>query len=262
MVKSIFVSAKEIGGIAESGANHLIVASDTVDKENWLDLKRLGMDLAISVNAFDRGGCPADPSAYEKLRQRILQALEYNPSEIWLDHFRFDGHWETIKMNKISDLHGACEFCMGKNRASVMGELARMVMSEFTNKAKIGYFAVPFKVEGMEDLVDGLGMDHRILGKIFDMSSPMLYHRMIKMPVTFISEYVKYMYDITQKEILPIIQIKDMPDNLEDKMSEPEIESAFSEAIKFPSSGASIFWWHHAIEKDKMNIVSKLFSSI
>ena len=82
---------------------------------------------------------------------------------------------------------------------------------------------------------------------------------MIGRPVTYISEYVKWLSQETGKPVLPIIQIKDMPDDLEDKMSEEDITAAFGEAIKVPSAGVCFFWWNHALEKGKTEVISRLF---
>lgn len=110
----------------------------------------------------------------------------------------------------------------------------------------------------MPKIYSELGQDHCTIGKIFDLSSPMLYHRMIKQPVQYISEYTKWLFNTTGKPVLTIIQIKDMPDDLEDKMSEKEITQAFQEAARTPSEGVAIFWWQHALEKNKTQIISKL----
>lgn len=261
MVESIFVSPLQLDGIEESRANHLIVITEGLSKDIWERLRRLNIDLGISVNAFGPDGCPATPQAKEKLFNKLRGALEFNPKEIWIDHFRFDGHWEAIKRNKIPGIHLPCEFCSGKTRADILGETAREVMNLVGGKTKVGYFAVPFRDSEVPELITGLGQDHSIIGKIFDLSSPMLYQQMIKKPTSYISEYVKWLSDKTQKPVLPIIQVKSMPDDLEDTISEDILTSEFQEAIKKPSIGVCFFWWVHALEKGKTGVVQKLFSS-
>lgn len=260
MIKSIFVDPLKIEGIEKSGVNYLIVVVNGLDELIWQKLKSLGAVLSISIGALDHGGCPANPTALTKLLERIEEALKFKPEEIWLDHFRFDGHWEAIEGSLIPGLHQDCPWCKGKNRVKVLADLAKDVMDQVNGKAKVGYFAVPFKSEEVPQLVDSLGQDHTVIGKIFDLSSPMLYHRMIKKPVSYISEYVGWIYSKTGKPVLPIIQIKDMPDSLEDKLLEEEITQAFDNASKLPSSGVSIFYWTHALEKGKTILISQLFS--
>ncbi len=260
MVKSIFVSPNQLEGIEDSGANHLIVVNDSLNQAAWDRLKELNVDLGISVNAFGSDGCPGNPQAKEKLFEKIRAALQFQPREIWIDHFRFDGHWEAIEGDKIPGIHPSCEFCSGKTRVDVLKETAQEVMSFVGGRTRVGYFAVPFRDSEVPELITGLGQDHSVVGRIFDMASPMLYQQMIKKPISYISEYVKWLSDTTQKLVLPIIQVKSMPDNLDDTITEDVITSEFQEAIKEPSIGVCFFWWVHVLEKNKQGIIRKLFS--
>lgn len=261
MIKSIFVNPLHLEGIKNSGVSHLIVVNEKLSKDIWDKLKEFSVDLSISFGVFGPDGCPASPQAQEKLFNKLKDALKFHPKEIWIDHFRFDGHWEAIN-NKIAGIHMPCEFCKDKSRVYVLEEIAKKVVNLVNDHTKVGYFAVPFKDEDVPEMVTGLGQDHFILGKIFDMSSPMLYQQMIKKPTFYISEYIKWLHDKTQRPILPIIQVKSMPDDLEDTVSEDVITSQFQEAIKEPSMGVCFFCWDHVLEKKKTEIIKKLFSSI
>lgn len=84
---------------------------------------------------------------------------------------------------------------------------------------------------------------------------------MIKKPVSYISEYVKYLHSLTKRPILPIIQIKDVPDDMPDELSWEEVRRAYNEAKKKPSIGVSIFMWEHAVEKNKAGLIKELFST-
>lgn len=260
MVKSIFVSPNQLVGIEDSGANHLIIVDSGLNQDIWDRLEELNVDLCISVNAFGPDGCPANPLAKEKLLQKIQTALQFQPKEIWIDHFRFDGHWEASKEDKIPGIHPQCEFCSGKKRVYVLREAAQEVMRLVGDMTKIGYFAVPFRDSEVPELITGLGQDHSVVGRIFDLSSPMLYQQMIKKPTSYISEYVRWLSDTTQRKVLPIIQVKTMPDDLEDTISEDVITSEFREAIKGPSIGVCFFWWVHVLEKGKTEIIKNLFA--
>ena len=263
MVKSLFLELKfsdwSFEKLQSSGANHLIVALKPLTSRDWERLKKLNVTLTISLNSFDPGICPANPRSFKIVRERIEKALSFHPKQIYLDHFRFDGHWEKIRGRKIPGVHRQCKWCKGKDRAKFLSDLAQKVIDLVRGRAEVGYFAVPFKDEEVEQLVFGLGQDHKRLGRVFDFISPMLYHRMIKKPVAYISEYIKWLGEKTEKPVLPIIQVKDMPDDLPDKLLEEEIKQAFNEACKPPSIGVSFFSWDHAVEKEKTKLVRELF---
>ena len=180
MIKSIFISAQQLDGIEDSGANHLIVTNNNLDKDIWHRLKMLNVDLGICINSFGPDGCPANRQAKEKLFDQIKGALLFKPKEIWIDHFRFDGHWEAIEGSKILGVHQPCEFCGGKSRVEILEEAAKEVMNLVSGKARVGYFAVPLKSQDAPEMIEGLGQNHLVIGKVFDMSSPMLYQQMIK----------------------------------------------------------------------------------
>jgi hypothetical protein len=272
MIKSVFVGLSlpldKYKQLSQVGANHLIVAGHSVNEKKWNLLRKTGCDLAISVNAFKQGGCPLEPAAKTELKKHLKNALRWKPKEIWLDHFRFDGCWEAVDIGQdkreytYKSAHKACRWCKGVRRSEEIAKLARWAKSIVSEQTLVGYFAVPFMLGEHLKLASELGQNHGLLGKIFDLSSPMLYHRMIQKPASYVSEYAGYLYGITKKLVLPIIQIKDMPDDLPDKLSEKEFSKAFNEARKKPSIGVSIFVWEHAVEKNKTGWIKKLFTNI
>lgn len=262
MIESIFVHPLQIQGIEKSGANHLIVASDGLNQRIWQKLQNLGMSLDISINAFDKNSCPADPQSQATVFKRLAFALSFQPSEIWLDYFRFGGECTGIRKEDAQYTHQECKYCQGVNRKEIISQLSQKVNQTVKGRSKLGYFAIAFKDNEASQLSQALGVDYQELGKIFDLFSPMLYHRMLNKPVDYISEYVQYLAEKTRKPVLPIIQIKDMPDDLEDQMTEEDIRQAFEEAKKDPSTGVCFFWWVHALEKNKTRIISKLFSTV
>ncbi len=261
MIKSIYIDSQNIAGLEKSGANNLMVTSRTITSKSWKHLQELGFNnLSIAVDAFDKGVCPLDPQALRKLSPHIGELLKFKPDEIWLDHFRFGGDCTDIEGKDVVKAHQECRFCKGADRIEAISNLARRLKGQIGDRAKLGIYAVAFRSDQEKRLSAALGLDYGTLGQVFDMSSPMLYHRMIKRPVSYISKYTKWMSEVTGKPVLPIIQIKDMPDDLPDDMAEDEIRAAFNEAKKVPSEGVAIFWWQHALEKHKEGIVSTLFS--
>lgn len=258
MIKAIFCDPRNTTGIENSNANYLMVHEGGLDQENWDKLKKVGMDLSIAFSACTPGECPANPTSWNKLHQKISQFLSFNPQALWLDHFRFDGHWESAR-GEIAGIHLPCQWCKDLDRAKFLMMLAQKIKQHVGNKTKVGYFAVPFKAQEWLQFNTQIGQDHQVLGRIFDQISPMLYHQMIDKPIAYISEYVSYLTDLTHEPILPIIQIKTMPDDLEDTITEDIIKQAFNEAIKPPSEGVAIFWWNHVLEKNKTDIIQGLF---
>ncbi len=260
MIKSIFVDPTRLEGIKESGANHLIITLEGLNQEIWQKLQNLGCDLATSISSINKDDCPLDKSVKQNLIEKVRKALEFNPKEIWFDFLRFGGDCTDVKDEDVSMAHPACQYCQNVDREEAILNLSKELNSEIAGRAKMGLFAVAFK--DAPSLQKALGLDYVALSQVFDFFSPMLYHRMLKKNISYISEYVDWMVNSTGKPVLPIIQIKDMPDDLPDLMTEEEITKAFNEAKKEPSTGVAIFWWNHALEKGKTEIVARLFSSI
>ncbi|MCH7951990.1 hypothetical protein IH980_04620 [Patescibacteria group bacterium] len=141
-----------------------------------------------------------------------------------------------------------------------MAAFARALVDE---KIRLGYYAVPFKEKEHREWIGLLGQDHRVLSRVFDFVSPMLYHRMLGKPVRYIGEYVRYLNNFTiEARILPIIQVKDMPDDLPDELSLEDIEEVMQEALTPPSIGVALFTWDHVIEKGKVEGIKKILKGV
>lgn len=271
MVKSVFIGLglpkKDYQSLDGIGANHLIISENHINDEKWGWLEKTNAQKTISIGSFEHGGCPLDPQGYLKLEKKINLALRREVSELWFDHFRFDGRWEAVDVSRApakyeyQDLHTGCQWCKGKNRAQEMARLANRIRQTVPQKIKIGYFAIPYHLEKHTGIVNQLGQDHSLLSQHFNLVSPMLYVRMFNLPSSYISDYVKYLADIVSVPILPIIQIKDMPDRLPDQITFKMFLEFFSQAIQGPSLGVSVFYWAHAIEKNKTDWIRKVFSS-
>ncbi|KKQ18468.1 MAG: hypothetical protein US31_C0004G0030 [Berkelbacteria bacterium GW2011_GWA1_36_9] len=264
MVKSIYVGPKELQGIEKTSANHLIVWSGDLDEESWQDLQKLGLNLSIALNFLDKGEdrCVLDPEIQSRFFRNLEFALQLHPQEVWIDRFRFGGDCTGISDADAKLAHQECPFCQGKNRTLELIKLVETIKRKIAGRSKFGLFTIAFKDDESAKLGEVLGLDYQRLGQIVDIFSPMLYHRMLGKSESYISEYTSWLAERCSKPVLPIIQIKDMPDDLEDKMTEDDIKAATLEAVKPPSSGVSVFWWHHALEKNKAGIVSKLLASI
>ncbi len=259
MLKSIFVSADNIDGIQNTGANHLIVSGDGLNRENWHNLDLLGLDVGISLIAFEKGACPADPAAVKALLEKIEWVMQFSPGEVWLDYFRFGGDCSVLVDGKIPNVLAECPFCRGQDRVEVINRLLRQIRHNLGLNTKLGLFTVAVRDTEVENFGQ-LGLDYHQLGSLVDLTSPMLYQRMMGKSVEYIHPYIEWMAAVTGKPVMPIIQIKDMPDDLPDLMTEQDIRGVYAEAVKAPSVGVCIFCWNHVIEKYKQTMVEKILS--
>lgn len=244
-------------------ADGVIAALERITRSRWSQIERCFSWKGISFTSLPGGDvCPASDDAFNFLRTKIKSACRYKPDIIWFDHLRFEGHWEDPSSENLG-FHKECQYCRGKDRSQLILALANRALGTITNRTKTGYFAVPFKREDYGWVANVLGQDHKKLGSIFDYVSPMLYHRMIGKPVSYISEYIQYLFGLGIKaEIIPIVQLKDMPDDLEDKITISEIQEEVMQAVTPPSVGVAFFSWDQAIEKNKIGPVSSFLMSI
>lgn len=90
----------------------------------------------------------------------------------------------------------------------------------------------------------------------------MVYHRLLGRPVSYISAFTKYLSKLTAKPILPIVQVKDMPDHLPDQVTESILSQELAEAVRPPSVGVAWFSWDGAVEKGKTDLIGRLNRSI
>lgn len=260
MIKSIYISPKNPQGLEKSKANNLIVNMDGLTSENWQKLRSLGTTLSIALDAFKKTDCPANPQVIRRLVGNVEEALEYNPETIWFDGLRFGGECTDILEEDAKRAHPSCEYCQGKDRVEIIYEILKNLREIINSRSKIGIFVVVFREDQSPSLVQTLGLDYKKFSEIVEEFSPMLYQQMLDKPISYISEYTAYLSDLTKKLVLPIIQIKSMPDDLEDMINEEIIKAEYIEAIKSPSVGVCFFWWQHALEKDKTAVVTELFS--
>lgn len=244
-------------------ADGVIASLGGLNKDRIKQIKDLGFAFGISFVVF-RGGsvCPLSPQALSFLNRKLKKIITLKPNVIWFDYLKFQGKWGIIR-GDLSETHKPCRFCEGKDRGFEIAEIAEKALNLIPKKIKTGYFAMPYKEGEYGGWEKILGQDHKRLGLIFDYISPMLYHRMIGKPVSYISEYVAYLANLGVKaQILPVIQLKDMPDTLPDKLTLDEISQAVREALKPPSIGVAVFSWDQTIEKGRLDRVSRILRKI
>ncbi len=264
MQKELFLEYKfgdyNLKTLRQAGATGLIAGMGGLTSERMDNLREVGLSIGVCISAFDQGDCPVNPTQQNKLRQNIQETLGWNPRQLWLDHFRFDGRWET-QTDSFENPHQECQWCRGVDRAKFLHSTAEEIRKLVPKEIGLNYFAVPFSKGNRLEVARTLGQAHEIIALAFDCISPMLYHRMIGKPVSYISEYVKWLANATGKPILPIIQVKDMPDTLPDTLKGKEMQRAYQEAAKTPSIGVAWFSWDAAVEKQKTYIIKDVFKA-
>lgn len=255
----------KLSQLKEAGVNGVMVAVEGLSSRRRAQLGRLGLEVGVAVGAVPRGKiCPASSQVREHLKRQLVLALKYKPDIIWLDHLRFGGRWESAgpsyaARKRMVGIHKDCLYCKGKERSAVLIDLVLFVREFIGGDIQLGYYAVPFRHDEHRRWYRLLGQDHLKLSGVFDFVSPMLYHRMLGKQFSYIGDYVKYLDGLgVEAEILPIIQVKDMPDDLADKLSISEIEKAVGQALTAPSVGVALFCWDHVIEKGKDEGVTRI----
>lgn len=257
-----------ISQLAKMDVTGLMVEEKHLTKSRSGTLRNLGFEVGIAVGALPGGRvCPASPAARAQLERKLRRAVSFQPDIIWLDHLRFEGHWESkVPYGTSEGLKGAhrpCRYCKRRKRSRIISDLAAFARALVDEKIRLGYYAVPFKEKEHREWIGLLGQDHRALSRVFDFVSPMLYHRMLGKPVRYIGDYVRYLNNLTfEARILPIIQVKDMPDDLPDELSLEDIEEAVQEALTPPSIGVALFTWDDVIQNHKVAGVTEILQRI
>ncbi len=243
--------------LRSSGANEVVAWMENLNPHRIEQLKKWGVRIGLSFAATAHGVCPLDPTTKIRLEKLLMQAANDGPDFLCLDHLRFDGYWEGINnTGEMPDTHPPCQYCQDSNRSKSIVELAGWIKEKLPSNIELGYFAVPFYPEHLQIL----GQDHQKLAAHCDFTSPMLYQRMIGKPVGYIHEYTGYLADLTHKPVIPAIAVKDMPDNLEDKIDEVVLQQEYEQATLPPSAGVCWFSWDGAIEKHKSQTLATIWS--
>ena len=253
MRKAIFLEYKfgdyDTKTLYSSGANEAIAWMEHLNASRIKQLKEWKVNFSQSFSAFHKS-CPLDPKSKSRLGKLLDQAVFLKPYAIWLDHFRFEGHWENID-RKVTSPHRPCLFCRGKDRSGELLKISKWIRQKIPANIQLGYFSVPYETTN-------LGQDSRVISKHFDFISPMLYQRMISEPTSYISKHVSDLRNLTSKPIIPIIQTIDMPDSVPDQISESVLRQEYSRAVKPPSAGVAWFSWDGAVDKKKSRVIAKI----
>jgi hypothetical protein len=225
--------------------------------EKFANLQNLSMSIGLTFDAFEKDVCPLQPEAGQRLNAEINKAINYQPATIWLDRFRFGGRCA----DPSAEAHAVCQWCEGKNRVEELVMLASSIKQRLPEKMQLGYYAIAFTPKETPEVISSLGQDVGRLATVFDIASPMLYHHMLGKPVSYIHDHVGWLAEATGKPVLPILQVKDMPDDLPDVLTAEEMLQAYMSAIQPPSAGAAWFSWGAAVKTDKTATIKNCFEN-
>lgn len=204
---------------------------------------------------------PADAETSEKVYKGLSQLVsKYDIDGVWLDFIRWPCKWEKRYPRLIDssfDPKTINEFCRWADitysieapiqykdkwtewKVDIINRHVKK-MSLIIKDAgmTVGLFSVPWTRDDYNGVVLSIiGQDIRQLGKMVDVISPMVYHRLCQRKPEWVSEITKWCMENTDSKVMPIIQSVDRPV----KMDMEEYESVISETKE--SDGVIIFTW-------------------
>ena len=226
---------------------------------------------------------PSVPEVRKFCSEKVRRAAKLPVNGVWLDFIRWPCRWESpsprlvqtsfddltielfsrdtgIEVPQINPKERA-SFII-KNYLEEWTDWKCRQITSFVSEArkilgsdkKLGMFLVPWKSEDYNGAIRSIiGQDVEELKEYVDVFSPMVYHAMCGKPVEWISDVTSWVWKKTGKEVLPIIQVADVPRRLSDE----EIELALEAAISVRGSkGVIIFSMRHLNEK-KLEVIAR-----
>lgn len=223
------------------------------------------------------GICPTDQSfksnRIEKLRSILTQ---YEPDGIWLDYVHWHANFETPEpllpetcfcercLEQFQEYSGIqippfdiakkAEWILSNNdstwrswRASVLTEWVSdmdNIIEEMQPNALLGIFYCSWYPGDFNNaLYRNLGLELEELSGIADVFSPMLFHKMMDKPTSWVSEYTRWlnnylrMHSDTIPGIWPIVQAHNQPGII----SPEEFREVMINGAREPSTGIMMF---------------------
>jgi hypothetical protein len=138
-----------------------------------------------------------------------------------------------------------------------MAQEVKDLINASGKKVKLGYFAVPLEDKEFGSAVKRLiGQDFLKLSAIVDITSPMLYHKMLYRDVTWIKEKVDYFSQL-ETPILPAIQTENLPSDV----TVEEFKQALDYTFNKNTFGVIVFFMEDlAKQPDKLELVKNTFN--
>ena len=100
-----------------------------------------------------------------------------------------------------------------------------------------------------------IGQDYEKLSDYVDVFSPMTYHKMCGRSVEWVQSITDTIYQMTGKEVWPIVQACSVPEELTDK----EFEQVLRMGLGSQSGGVVVFSYKHLVKENKLESLRKVF---
>jgi len=215
-------------------------------------------DSSPAVDDWVRFACPSDKAHLDHVRKRITDDIDrFCPPGVSLDFIRFFQYWEmTDPHASLSDIRRSC-YCQkcvaeasafedeGAWRKNVVERTASSLRALIGGKdedIRVGIHCVPWT----GSLFGGarmsvLGQDVSALKSIGDYLTPMVYHHMMHMDVSYVRALVEDMASEGCPSVVPSIQVREYYRT--DPMGVSEFKKALENALESPSDGVLIYRW-------------------
>lgn len=234
--------------------------------------------------------CPTNDSVRQACIDNVKICLSKNVNGIWLDSLTYPSGPGNPEPNLVDTCY--CDRCLEKFenylgekiegstledkvllidgsyyiewiefKTGVIASMLQSVKDEINasgKSVKLGYFAAPLEDKEYGSAVKRLiGQDFLKLSEIADITSPMLYHKMLYRDVTWVKEKVEYFSQLETK-LMPVIQTENIPS----EVSSDEFKQAL-EFASFKTYGLVVFYMSDLLKQpDKLNIARQILSTL
>ena len=225
-----------------------------------------------------RFACPTDKDHMARVKSRICDDIRtFSPPGVSFDFIRFFQFWEmTSPLSDPRKLPRTC-YC-GRCRKEVsrfesedewrkglITETAKtlsLLAREESPSVRIGIHAVPWTkalFDGAREKV--LGQDFPALASLCDYLTPMVYHHMMHMDVSYIKDLLSDMAKEGCKHIVASVQSKEAYRT--ETMDAKEYEKALEYALSPESEGVLVYKWEDLCgDKKRLGITKALFKGL
>ena len=235
-------------------------------------------DGSPAADDWVRFACPTDTDHMARVQSRIRDDIRtFNPPGVSFDFIRFFQFWEmTSPLSDPRKLPRTC-YCgrcrkeasrfesEDKWRKGLITETAKtlsLLAREESPSVRIGIHAVPWTkalFDGAREKV--IGQDFPALASLCDYLTPMAYHHMMHMDVSYIKDLLSDMANEGCKHIVASVQSKEAYRT--ESMDASEYEKALEYALGPNSEGVLVYKWEDlCTDKKRLGITKALFKGL